>query len=475
MSADQTTTEHRLRGRLGTGSIVFMVIAAAAPLTVIGGNAPIAIGLGNGIGAPVGFVIATVVLLLFSVGFVKMTPHVKEAGAFFSYVTKGIDGRTGLGTAFVSLLAYTAIQVGIYGYLGWAVDDLVQHFGGPAIPWGVYSLAAVALVAVLGYRHIDLSAKVLGIALVLEIGVVIVLDTVIFATGGAEGIVWDTFDPANAFAPGLSVAVLFALTGFIGFEATAVFRDEARDPERTIPRATYLAVIIIGVFYCLSCWAMVVGGGRQGIVDLATATLAGEANMLTDMTGRYLGWLVQDIVQVLLVTSLFACVLSFHNVIARYQFALSRKGVLPARWGTVHPRHHSPAVSSLVQTVTATVIMVAFIIGGVEPLVGVFGSMAGVATVGMVLLMLMTSIAVLVFFRRHPSLREGHVVTTVLVPAAAVIGLIAAGWVVLSNFTLVTGGSVGLSVFLACLPPAVFLLGVALGGGNRLAEARQEG
>lgn len=248
MSADQTTTEHRLRGRLGTGSIVFMVIAAAAPLTVIGGNAPIAIGLGNGIGAPVGFVIATVVLLLFSVGFVKMTPHVKEAGAFFSYVTKGIDGRTGLGTAFVSLLAYTAIQVGIYGYLGWAVDDLVQHFGGPAIPWGVYSLAAVALVAVLGYRHIDLSAKVLGIALVLEIGVVIVLDTVIFATGGAEGIVWDTFDPANAFAPGLSVAVLFALTGFIGFEATAVFRDEARDPERTIPRATYLAVIIIGVF-----------------------------------------------------------------------------------------------------------------------------------------------------------------------------------------------------------------------------------
>ena len=57
----------------------------------------------------------------------------------------------------------------------------------------------------------------------------------------------------------LGIAVLFALTGFIGFEATAVFRDEARDPERTIPRATYAAVLIIGAFY-----AVTVLGLRRG-------------------------------------------------------------------------------------------------------------------------------------------------------------------------------------------------------------------
>ena len=87
----------RLTGRLGVGAIVFMVIAAAAPLTVIGGNVPLAVGGGNGIGAPVGFLIAASVLLVFAIGFVTMTPHVREAGAFFSYVTTGLGSRAGLG------------------------------------------------------------------------------------------------------------------------------------------------------------------------------------------------------------------------------------------------------------------------------------------------------------------------------------------------------------------------------------------
>ena len=121
----------------------------------------------------------------------------------------------------------------------------------------------------LGYRHIDLSAKVLGVALVLEIGVVLVLDVVIFATGGADGIDVESFTPATIMSGSLGVAVLFALTGFIGFEATAVFRDEARNPERTIPRATYLAVLIIGGFYALSCWALVLGSGTTHVVGVA--------------------------------------------------------------------------------------------------------------------------------------------------------------------------------------------------------------
>jgi amino acid transporter len=236
----------RLSGRLRVGAIVFMVIVAAAPLTVIGGNVPLAIGVGNGVGAPVGFAIAATVLLIFSIGFVTMTPHVTEAGAFFSYVTAGLGSRLGLGAAFVALVAYTAIQVGVYGYMGWAANDLVRYFGGPELPWWLYSFGTVAVVALLGFRHIELSAKVLGVALVLEISIVLILDAVIFATGGDSGLVGQTFAPENVLTGSIGVAVLFALTGFIGFEATAVFRDEARDPERTIPRATYLSVIIIG-------------------------------------------------------------------------------------------------------------------------------------------------------------------------------------------------------------------------------------
>ncbi|MGB3485346.1 MAG: APC family permease [Mycobacterium sp.] len=446
------TGERRLTGHLGPIGIVFMVVAAAAPLTVIGGNMPLAMGLGNGAGAPVGFVIAALVLLVFSVGFVAMTPYVPEAGAFFSYVTVGLGERMGKGIAVVALIAYTAIQIGIYGYIGWAISDTVGFYGGPELPWPLYSLVVLAIVAVLGYRHIELSAKVLGVALALEIGIVVVLDLVMVAKPGPAGITFTSFDPAVFTQGTLGIAILFALTGFIGFEATAVFRDEARDPEKTIPRATYAAVLIIGGFYALTVWAFVVAIGPDNVTAVAQQTLDGEGNMLLDTTGVMLGTLGRDIVNVLLLTSLFACVLSFHNVIARYQFVLARKGMLPQRLAAVHGRHQSPAFSSLVQTATATVIVAILAVLGIDPLVGVFGSMAGVATVGMVTLMLTTSIAVLVFFVRNHGEVSGKPWQTRIAPALAVLGLLCSLWLVLSNFTLVTGGSLGLSVVLAAIP-----------------------
>ncbi|GCB00458.1 hypothetical protein [Mycolicibacterium sp. NCC-Tsukiji] len=111
------------------------------------------------------------------------------------------------------------------------------------------------------------------------------------------------------------------------------------------------------------------------------------------------------------------------------------------------------------QTATAAIIVALLAILGIDPLVGVFGSMAGVATVGMVLLMLTTSVAVLVFFLRNRELGTDHLWTTRIAPALAVLGLLGSLWLVLSNFTLVTGGSATLSTVLAAIP----FLGLVVG------------
>ncbi|MGK2867663.1 MAG: amino acid transporter, partial [Mycobacterium sp.] len=219
---------------------------------------------------------------------------------------------------------------------------------------------------------------------------------------------------------------------------------------------------LIGAFYTLTVWAFVIAIGPDQVAATAQQTLAGEGNMLLDTTDATLGRVGRDIVNILLLTSLFACVLSFHNVIARYQFVLSRKGLLPARLGKVHDSHASPAFSSVVQTITATVIVAILAVLGIDPLVGVFGSMAGVATVGMVLLMLTTSVAVLVFFLRHRELGRGRVWQTRIAPVVAVLGLLGSLWLVLSNFTLVTGGSATLSTILAAVPFVGLTIGALL-------------
>lgn len=454
-----TEPKTKLNGSLGVGSIVFMVIAAAAPLTVVGGNVPLAIGVGNGIGAPFGFLIASIVLFIFAVGFVTMTPYVKEAGAFYSYITLGLGNRMGMGSAYTALITYTTIQAGVYGYMGWAINDLVVHYGGAAHPWWVYSFLTIIVVAFLGYRHIELSSKILGIALVLEIGIVLLMDMSIVVHGGAQGINFQSFTPSVALSPGLGLAVLFALTGFIGFEATAIFRDESIEPEKTIPKATYWAVLIIGVFYTFSTWAMVIGAGNVNVVNVANQTLHGSGNMILDIAQQYTGTVARDVMQLLLVSSLFACVLSFHNVLARYQYVLACKHYMPQFLKKVHEKHASPSNSSLLQTITAVIVIAICAVFNLDPLTQVFGYMAGISTVGIVMLMLLTSVAVVVFFKRNLVVQQISRLKMQILPCLAALFLTACLISILMNFMTLTGGSALVSTLLAIMPVLAFVLG----------------
>ena len=73
---------HKLRNRaIGLGGVLFISFAAMSPLTGQLGNVPIAVGIGNGIGAPAGFWIGIVMLALFSVGYVKMMRSVPSSGS----------------------------------------------------------------------------------------------------------------------------------------------------------------------------------------------------------------------------------------------------------------------------------------------------------------------------------------------------------------------------------------------------------
>lgn len=129
-------TEKKLTGTLGPGAIVFMVVAAAAPLTVVAGSVPLGMALGNGAGYPAMYTAAAVILALFAVGFVAMARHVPNAGAFYSYVEQGLGRGAGLGAAFLALVTYTAVQGAVYGYLGFAVNELLVSYGVPSLPGG---------------------------------------------------------------------------------------------------------------------------------------------------------------------------------------------------------------------------------------------------------------------------------------------------------------------------------------------------
>jgi amino acid transporter len=459
----EAPTKRGLSGSLGVGAIVLMVVAAASPLTVIGGSVPLGILLGNGVGFPALFAASAAVLLLFSVGLAAMTKKIPKPGGFFTFVGYGLGKPSGLATAHVALLAYTTIQVAVYGYLGFLLSTTIAGLGGPEVAWWLYALAAAAVVGLLGYRHIDLSSKVLGVLLIGEVLIVLALvAAVVFGGSAPEGLSAEPFLPTNIFSGTPGVGLIFAIAAFIGFESTVIFRDEARDPDRTIPRATYTAVIGIGVFYTLASWGIIMAWGPSQVVGIAAEN---PGAMVIITTLNYLGPIGEVIINTLLITSMFACVLSFHNVITRYQYSMSNAKLLPGRLGDVHSKHLSPHFSSLAQTAVAGILIVVFAILGLDPVLAVFTWFSGIATLAVAILMAATSLAVIVYFARSRS--DFRPWNTVIAPALGLIGLVGAAVIIFVNFPFLVGdvNSDGVPVFGVVSTVLIGLLVVCIGGG----------
>lgn len=457
LDLDMPDGSEHLEGGMGLWELLSMVLAYSAPVSVVSGYIPFVIVF-DGVGAPFAFLAAMGLLLLFAVGFVTMTRYLPAPGAFYAYITAGLGRISGLGAAMLAMFAYALLGFCIFPFFGINADAVVAGiFGGPRIAWYWYGLGCWAATGVLAYHRIDLSAKLLTVAMVLEIAVVLVFDAAVLRSGGPSGRSLQPFG-WHAFASGsVGIAILFSITCFLGFEATAIFRDEVKQPRKTVPRATYLSVLLIGLFYAFSAWMIVTAFG----IDRAQAVaVASPSTMFTTAMTQYVGTVGVDITRVLLVTSLFAGLLSGQNILARYGFNLGSDGVLPAALGRVHPKHHSPYVATIAVSIVWLLLGLFFAVTGADP-AQLYGECAGVGGFAVLILMLMTSVAVVVFFRRTGHLGQSTLWHTVVSPVISMLGLGAVVALAIWHFPLLIGGSVRAALILQAITWGVLLGGIA--------------
>ena len=405
-------------------------------------------------------------MLAFAAGYVAMSRHVINAGAFYAYAARGLGGSWGGAVSMVALVAYNTMQFGLIGLLGGISAGVFSQFG-INLDWWIYSLIAILLVGLLGYRQVDLSAKVMVVLVGLEYLIVLIVDFAILAAGGAEGqgLAVNILDVSALTSGSLTAAILFCLGSFIGIEATTIYGEEARDPERTIPRATYLSILMIGVFFVFTTWLMIAGTGADKLIEtIAGLTLPDGTPdptihffMLAEM---YTNPTIAMLAGLLLVSSLFAALSAFHNYIARYSYVAGRDGLLPAAFGRTHGTHQSPHIGSVVQTIGALIVLAIFAGLGLDPILNMFTWISQIGTLGVIGMMGVTSLSVIAFFSRQGG---GSVLSTKLLPAVA--GLIMAALFVFifwnyGDLTGTTGGN--LSWILPSLIPLAAVVGFLL-------------
>ncbi len=436
-------TNQLRKNSLGVGAVAFMVISAAAPLTGAAAAIPLGMLLGNGVGLPLTFILITLLMLIFAVGYMTMARHINNAGAFYAFTSRGLGGSAGGIVAAIALLAYNCMQIGLLGLLGGAA---AATFGGMGLnlPWWAWSFIAIALVGILGYRQVDLSAKVLTVLVLCEYIIVFIVDGAILAAGGDSGLSIPLFDFSQLSSGSFAAAVLFALGCFIGIEASTIYGEEARDPQRTIPRATYLSVIAIGLFFLVTSWLLIAASGVDKVMP-ALQALQDPTSYMFDVAGRYTGGgTVPTIMGILFVTSIFAAVSAFHNYIARYTYVMGREGLIPANFGVTHDRHQSPHVGSVTQTICAAVIVGLFAVLGLDPILNLFTWISQIGTLGIIAMMGLASAAVIAFFNRD-SRGETNPISTKVAPAISVVAMALLFGYIFVNYSALTGTAGALS------------------------------
>jgi len=476
--SERTDLDKLHLGAVGLFGVLFLTVTGAAPISAMLFNTPLSVGYGNGIGTPAGFAFATLILTIFSVGYVAMARKVTAAGGFYSFISHGLGRELGMASGLAMVVAYSVFEASLCGgFAYFATLKLGQY--GYDVQWYWAALFMVALIGVLAYFDVHISARLLGIALISEVLVLLIFDLVIFAQGG-ENIQAAALNPVNAFKnmPGFgsgdnalaagawAVGVFFAFWSWVGFEMAPNYGEESKNPKKIVPMAMYISVIGLGIFYVITSWAA---------LSAYPSTEAAARQAATDASGFFLGPAVtfgnqflSDVMSYLIITGSFACGMAFHNTTARYLFSLGREKVLPHQLGKTHEKHKSPHIASMTQSAIAAVIVIAFaIFAAVDSSLGasysvgylqVYGLMAFMGVVLILFIQALVSVAIWNYFRtHHPG--EHHIWTHTLAPLISVVGQMAVLFVAIDKIDFL-GSGYHYAWYLVIIDVLVFLGGI---------------
>ncbi|WP_458315929.1 APC family permease [Mycolicibacterium brisbanense] len=461
MTAAPPSHTNLKKDAFGVPSILFFVFSAQAPLTGIVGAAGLAVALGNGAGAPGAYLTVGLVIVLFAVGFTTITRTIDAHGGFFAVIRAGLGQRIGTSGSMLALLSYNTIQFAMYGLLGASMSSLLANDLNVHVPWWGCALGSITLVWLLGSLNVELGAKVLAVLVSLEFLLLTAFAIGVMLTRGVGSLNFlGSFGPHAVFSGAPGVAIMFAIASMFGFESTAIYAAEAKDPARTIPRATYVSVSVIAVFFAFVVWMLIAYYGSADAQPTALQMVSTDpTQFVLQPLDHILGPWAGPVAQILLCTSLLAGVQAFHNMITRYFHALAEHRTFPHVLARTN-RHHAPWVGAAAQTTLAVLAVGIFALSALDPITTLFTWFSGLAVLALVVLYVVSSTAIAVYFRRHNTTDRRW--QTLIAPALATVCMLGVLTVVVDNFDSLVGGAGPVMWALLATVPIVAIAGLLI-------------
>lgn len=387
----------------------------------------------------VSFIISAIACTFTALCYAEFASMIPIAGSVYTYtyITMGEIWAWMIGWVliFEYLISASAVAVGWSSYIvGLLISggiNLPSYITASIAAGGIVNLPAVFIILTLTFVLIlgaKESSRVNGTIVLINIAMILIF--VIFGLKFINPANYHPFTPYGITGVFQGAAMVFF--AYIGFDAVSTAAEEAKDPQKNLPRGIIGSLIISSILY------IVVAAVLTGMVPYNLLNNAAPVTFALNYVG--LNW-VASIVAVGAICGITSVLLTSLFGQTRIFFSMSRDGLLPTLFSRVHPNYKSPVTSILLVGVVASLIAAFVPLAAIIELVNI-GTLSG---------FIFLAIAIIILRKQNPEIKRGF--KCPFVPVVPILSIISCLFLItqLSTTTLeyfVVSLIVGVSVYI---------------------------
>ncbi|MFD9652738.1 amino acid permease [Streptomyces mirabilis] len=410
-----------LRRTMGVGQLTLLSVGATLGtgiFVVLGQAVPEA-----GPAIVVSFVLAGVTALFSALSYAELAGMIPGSGSSYSYAYATLGELVAWVCGWCLILEYgvsvAAVAVGWGQYVNELLDltvgvTLPDTLSAPPGAGGVLNIPAAAIV-VLSMVVLLRGAKESAVANTVMVGVKIAA-LVMFCAVAFTAFRAGNFTPLFPLGTaGMSAGAASLFFSYIGFDAASTAGEEAKNPQRDLPRAIILSLVLVTALYVLVAVAAL-GAMPWRKFEGTEATLS---QVLVQSVGGGSLWPILLSIGAVVATTSVVLTVQYGQI--RILFAMSRDGLVPPLFSKVHPTTGVPRANTVIVSTFIAVL------AALVPL----GALADATSIGTLFAFMLVNLAVVLLRRRSPEAPRSF-----RVPFSPVTPILGVGFCVYMLFSL---------------------------------------
>ncbi|GGP21106.1 hypothetical protein GCM10007981_11570 [Thermocladium modestius] len=345
--------------------LLYNSLAGQAPTYSIAGGAALIMSTAYA-AAPLAMLLTTLGVMTMVYSIYVLSKRYPHAASFYAYPTNSLNSFTGFlnGIIYIiySLIGLSSVAIAFSYLTTEAIYAVTGSLINP-LPLVLVPIVAAMLISIIGIKP---SIRTETLLSSIEI-IILALFISLSFYGERSRLSLFPFTPEatyggsiNGILAGIGGGLLFSVTYFMGFETSTQISEEAKRPGETVPRATLIATLLMGLLYMATTYAILlnVGFDQTSISNFVSAAEGFGVNPVFTLVEKYLGPWGLVIFSASVIISVFGCYLATLNATARMLFGMSRDGLLPRWLNSIHPKYLSPVTATYVSTIIAAALLV---------------------------------------------------------------------------------------------------------------------